>query len=103
MVGWGGRKVCGIVEQVEFVSVMVRLERKGWVVAAYFGGVVVVELERELHRGAGEVSDGFISEGELGLLFCGRSAPQKLLIDLTGVRLTVEESPLISIIGDLSS
>src|SRR3974377_548552 len=57
-------------EEVERAWILVRLGRDCLVVTPDLCVVAVLELERELHQGVGDVSRGLIGDGELVLLFC---------------------------------
>src|SRR5262249_2818547 len=65
---------CGVLpgelwrKEIELARIVLRLRCDRLVVATYLGVVGILELEREPHQGVGDVSDGFIGEGELVLL-----------------------------------
>ena len=65
---------CGLSEEIELTRILVGLGRDFLVVATYLDVVAVLELERELHQGVGDVGRGLIGDGELVLLFCAAFA-----------------------------
>ena len=66
---------CGVLsgelwrKEIELARIVIGLGHNRLIVATYLGVVVVLELEREPHQGVGDVSGGFVGEGELVFLF----------------------------------
>ena len=65
-------------EEIKLAHICVGLGRDCFVVPAYLSVVSVLELERELHQCVGDVSRGFIGDGELTLLFCAAFAGHRV-------------------------
>jgi len=68
----------GLAEEIELARILAGLGRSFSVVAADLVVVGILELERELHQGVGDVGRGLIGDGELMLLFCAAFAGHRL-------------------------
>ena len=68
----------GLTEEIELARIRVGLGRDCLVVAPDLGVVVVLEVERELHQGVGDVGRSLVGNGELMLLFCAAFAGHRL-------------------------
>jgi len=65
---------CGVLpgelwrKEIELARVVIGLGHNRLIVATYLGVVGILELEREAQQDVGDVSGGFVGEGELVLL-----------------------------------